>query len=450
MSQDPAPFGNSFIDRFDHTSLQENPAAWAHSVERSMPAALMQTPPPTRDASSRRKPQQPQIKFATPSTAGSRRKSGPSASWNRSNTDHATLDVSPLHFSPGFSPPESLPFGSTGPATAPAQQHGNIFWDPSATHDVDLSFPSPTNNLFHQSFYGTGDLGSMTQSSPLKPRHSTVRPRQARARIGGPLDHSQRPQSAQPHDTARSGADDAASFYDATSVDPSMLWSGGFDPMNQRESLTISDYRPKNVSQAGAPYKFHFDERKREKEDRQLRASLQKRAPSSSSSSDRTLTLRRSLTDSRACDSHLTSRNSSTTSSSDLGDITNNLQNVNVPRESSPLKRQKSSHQTPSLVPAQTRKSVTLTVDQKGRAKTVVRPIQGHNVAGGTTGAKSPKENMTSFNAASPPNVRYSDSVVATKPSESLESLSSSNAQEALRQMKRERHLRENRTSKHF
>ena len=450
MSQDSAPFGNSFIDRFDHTSLQENPAAWVQPVDKSMPAALMQTPPPTRDASARRKPQQPQIKFATPSTTGSRRKSGPSASWNRSNADHATLDVSPLHFSPGFSPPESLPFASTGPATAPAQQHGRIFWDPSVTHDVDLSFPSPTNNLYHQSFHGPGDLASLTQSSPLKSRHSTVRPRQARARLGGPLDHSQRPLSAQSSNVARSGKDDTASFYDATSVDPSMLWSGGFDPLNQKESLTISDYKPKSVSQAGAPYKFHFDERRREKEDRQLRASLQRNAPSSSSSSDRTQTLRRSLTDSRARNSHLSSRNSSTTSSSDLGDITNNLQNVIVPRESSPLKRQKSSHQTPSLGPTQTRKSVTLTVDQKGRAKTIVRPMQGHKVAIGLTGAKPPNENLTSFNAASSPNVRYDDSVVAAKPSESSESLSSSNAQVALRQMKRERHLREHCTSEYF
>lgn len=434
----------SFLEQFNHATLGEPANTWEGMADQEVSAAHIQTPPPTRDANSRRKPLQPQIRYATPSTTGSRRKSTPASSWLKRTADQAPLDVSPLQFSPvDFSPASVAPFHSGGAATAPAQPHGSIFWDSSNHDEMDFSFPTVHEDPFAPALLD--DAGPpFTQSSPVMPKYSATKSRQLLHNNKPTLEQWTRPQTARlarPATTAEASIDGAVSFFPSSGVDPNVLWSSNKDSTDR---LAISEATPSERSRGEAPYQFHFDEKRREKEDRLLRTSLQQQRRTSQGSSAISHTskgLRRSVTDSKARRGH-GSLQTFTTTVGDMREITASLQNAHIPRESSPLKRQRMNQHAAHPTDPQTRKTVVLTVDDKGRAKTVFQPVQQKitppsQIAANSTDASSQPDSLSRSASHS-----RQESLIDEVADDVTDTPARSNAQEALWQMRRERQQR--------
>ena len=441
QAQPGSDLRGSFLDQFNSTSLEEPSQNWGAMAGQDIPAVQMQTPPPTRDTNTRRKPVQPHIRFTTPSTTGPRRKSTSAGSVLKRSADHAPLDVSPLHFSPiQFSPADTALFHSGGAATAPAHAHGNIFWDPNHGTELDLPFSSVQEDPFGSLMFGE-EIPPFTQSSPIRSKAPAANPRHLRPKNRNASDQTTRPQSARPARSSESRSDRPATFFPTSGVDPNVLWSSNLDAGDR---LKISEAAPRGQSHGEAPYQFHFDERRREKEDRQVRASMQQQRRAShgyGGLSNGSQGLRRSVTDSKARRTHGSAR-SSINSASDLGDITAGLQNAHIPRESSPLKRQRTNQHPLPASQSQSRRTVVLTVDEKGRAKTVVKPVQGGPASSGSV-QSNPGEG-----SSNPPSLPSStshsrhESMMDEVPDSPVESPARSNAQEALWQMRRERQQR--------
>ena len=330
----------------------------------------MQTPPPTRDPT-KRKPQQPQIRFATPSTIKSRRQSMPGESWLKSTLDHVPLDSTP--FQPGtlqFSPVDSLPFSSPGPATAPTHPQMNLFWDGNSHSDYGLdqfelgtgASSNPVLNPFDFSPMPQKFRNDLPFSSPIKPSKNR-------------LDESQS-LSSQSVTSSRAARH---SVSGSSFVDPSMIWS---ENKRDPQSINISEPAARNPKmQPGQPYQFHVDELRREKEQTRGRREAPTRPRTSllGSSSTGRPGLQRSFTDSKSRRSF-----NAATMSGDLGEITRGLAGTHIPRRSSPIKRQRlsGSFQASASTQSPARKSVVLEIDETGRAKTVVKavtePLQKH------------------------------------------------------------------------
>ncbi|KAI9672276.1 MAG: hypothetical protein M1831_002090 [Alyxoria varia] len=395
MQDTTASLSNSFLDNFDSTTIHDSFNFDVNDGGDIMTSSQMQTPPPTRDASSRKKSRKPPIRFTTPATATPRRSSMPASSWVKKNAEAPTLGESPQFITPlRFSAADSAPFPNfDGPATAPAEPHDNIFWDPNFKPDNSFGFPTIVEDPFDAiSHHVSGNLSFDTSPSMRHNRAMTGRgpPQQemraSSARIG-------RPQTTQSFDASRMQTQ-SSPIRPSTGINPNQLWSANGP---STEQLRISDVASRKVNDGGVPYQYHFEELKREKEhQRRLRALRSER----SSSRDSSQNLRRSVTTSRA-------RTNSAASQ--------------IHRESSMLKRgrsdsQGSGHKKPA------RRAVMLTVDESGRAKTVIKPIYEDTAEHSRSSSVSGRDN-------------------ASDSSELTERASSSrrnNAQDALIQMRRE------------
>lgn len=374
----------------------------------------IQTPPPTRDTA-KRKPQQPQIRFATPSTIKSRRQSAPGESWLKSNIDHASLDSTPFQPSLQFSPPESLSFSSPGPTTAPAHPQMNIFWDGNTQSDFNFDSFQPSNADPSQSALNPFDFSPLQQkfrnnmpfSSPMKPVSTSsgsvsfVASKSNRHSISG------------------------ASF-----VDPSMVWS---ENRRDNQGILISEPAARNPNTTpGQPYQFHVDELRREKEQQRLRRESTSRPRSSFHGADlggsTRPSLQRSLTDSKSRKSFIAGQ------SGELGEITRGLAGTHILRHSSPVKRQRlsGSFQTSPNASVPTRKSVVLEVDENGRAKTIVKNVPDSSARQRTL---LEDESDSDDGLAPPATSKRSSSTL----SQNQEPSSASNAQDALRSMVQQR-----------
>lgn len=322
----------------------------------------MQTPPPTREAA-KRKSQQHQIRFATPSTVRSRRQSAPGDAWLKTNIDQTPLDSTPFQAPwAQFSPPDSLAFSSPGPATAPAHPQTNLLWD------VD------------QSSYEFGSLADGATNTSTEMHSFEFTPLSHKLRQAEPFTSPLQPVSnsssyvrnAQTASLGNSRAD-RYSFSEPSFVDPSKIWS---DNREQVRGIRISGPAARHPRDAPAPpYQFHVEELQREKEQqRRRRESLSRsshtafpilKAPARPS-------LQRSLTDG------ITGKSFGAATSSDLGEITRGLEGTHIPRHGSPVKRQRLSgglQSSSSSVSMNTRRSVTLEIDESGRARTVIRHV---------------------------------------------------------------------------
>ena len=349
QTQDPTPsLSNSFLDNFDSTNIHDSFNFDVNDGGDVMNSSQMQTPPPTRDASSRKKSRKPPIRFTTPATAFPRRSSTPASSWVKKHPEPQTLGESPQFITPlRFSAADSAPFPNfDGPATAPAEPHDNIFWDPNFKPDNGFGFPTIAEDPFDATSHGvSGNLNFDTPPSMRHTRAVTGRgPPEQKMRATSA--RSARPQTTQSFDASVMQTQ-SSPIRPSTGINPSQLWSANGP---STEQLRISNASSRKVNDGGVPYQYHFEELKREKEhQRRLRALRSER----SSSRDSSQNLRRSVTTSRA-------RTNSAASQ--------------IHRESSMLKRGRSDSQgSGAKKPA--RRAVMLTVDENGRAKTVVRPI---------------------------------------------------------------------------
>ncbi|KAF9638825.1 hypothetical protein BFW01_g9722 [Lasiodiplodia theobromae] len=99
----------------------------------SMDPSQMQTPPPTRDASSSRKRGQDgqPLSFNTPSTIYSRRDSAPAIPGSHFGQDSNVPIFPNMQFTP-----EMTRFSNAGPSTAPGPSRAGIFFNPSSSGEM--------------------------------------------------------------------------------------------------------------------------------------------------------------------------------------------------------------------------------------------------------------------------------------------------------------------------
>jgi len=121
----------SFLEQFDETTLHDSFTSGVVQTLKSTPYAQMQTPPPTRDASTRRKAQLPQsTEQDTPSTIASRRMSVAGEAWRQKTGGQTPMEASPYQFTPlQITPPVRAEIYNMGPTTAPVLSQHNMLWD---------------------------------------------------------------------------------------------------------------------------------------------------------------------------------------------------------------------------------------------------------------------------------------------------------------------------------
>ena len=283
---------NSFVDRFDNTTLQE-PFSFSDAITEEDFPAQQQTPPPTHESSSRKKPQRPPIKFATPKTVGPRRKSAPGDEWLKRDNEKTPMRSPPESWTPfQFSPMDSAAFlnqGHGAMATAPANP-SNVFWDPSF-RDLDYSVP-----FLDDPFAPTTSASNLyTQSSPVQTTGRQAMPRslfthQQQSEVTGQAQNTTGSTNAARRPQVPPG-------HSSSSVDPSMLWSDSAVPQ-LKQQLIIGEPAKVPHPEKLIPYQTHFEERDREKAAKEdLRRKLAKYTRSFSHG-DREL--RRSATDNSA------------------------------------------------------------------------------------------------------------------------------------------------------
>lgn len=375
QSQHNPTLTHSFLEQFDGTSLQEPFVSWPPMDSTAENMSQMQTPPPTRDTSTKRKPHQPPITFNTPSTIKSRRQSVPTNDWLKRSVDQTPLDSSPLSFNaPAYSPPNIQHFPGDAPFTAPAYPQSNIFWGQDSQNDADaMTFSTQANTSFtsppERSLFASSNQWPSAKASS---NTSNTRSISALDVNSGQVSLTKASRSQHADPTTAVASDTAYEQLSMSGVDPSVLFSRQAADIRQ---LAMPEAPVERSVQQISPYQYHVDELKRQKEQQRRMKSTSRRFQGSiggaSTSGDVAPSLRRSLTDSRSRRSVLQS------SFSDPVDHEGDLALSGIPRHSSPLKRLR----TNSVISGRERdnssprKSVVLAVDESGRARTVVQTI---------------------------------------------------------------------------
>lgn len=434
-TQQPSALTNSFLDQLDGASLQEPFSGWLTMESINVTTSHMQTPPPTRDTSTRRKAHQPAIKNSTPSTIKSQRQSAPAKGWLQQNLDQAPLEPSPVQMTPlQFSPPASHSFSNEGAATAPAYPQSNIFWGSDTHNDPDLmSFSSHVDDPF-----STPSQGGLSLGIPQWPSVKAKARAGTSSGISNPTTRNPsfshglaRSQTAKPTTTFRS--DGPYDDFTTSGVDPSMLWSSQISDSRQ---LMIPDL-PAGTSVEGVlPYQYQVEELRRQKEQqRMMKSSRHSRSSvgASSASGDAAPSLRRSLTDSRSRKSMVQS------SFSDPLEQDGGSRSSHIPRHSSPLKRQRLDPNSGSsdYCSGSPRKSVVLAIDESGRARTVVQSVPGLSRTTSRSTHMSAADDESDSDTARDYDNHSRDSLPGDKPT--ADTPQRHDAQEALRAMRRER-----------
>lgn len=140
-----------------HQSQQEsNVDTQVHSQQVYSDSYQVQTPPPTRDQSSKRRSQRmSSVVFGTPSSMSTRR----AAQGEQSSLDGAFhLDLSQTPRQADFVPD----FAAYGAATAPVTMPGGVFWDATAATTLDQSSANLNWNTLDDPF--TFNLQASTQA----------------------------------------------------------------------------------------------------------------------------------------------------------------------------------------------------------------------------------------------------------------------------------------------
>ena len=133
------------------------------SADKNMDSSQMQTPPPTRDSSSKRKAQQTALQFGTPSTIIQKKVlSTPGVPAPVPSDGFATFST-PLQF-PGLQfSPDAFQFPVDGSSSAPALPHSRFVWDTPGASDAgmifsDDPFATPSNLGAAQNWFATPRL----------------------------------------------------------------------------------------------------------------------------------------------------------------------------------------------------------------------------------------------------------------------------------------------------
>lgn len=354
-------------------ALRRASSASRATSDNTMDTSQMQTPPPTRDSSSRRKSQQALgAELNTPSTAVPKRLSTPATAGLAQGSDFYTQ--TPLQF-PGLQfSPDVIQFANAGPMSAPAFPQSRLFWDQnndgngmdvdmpitsdpfgSTPHKLDVplgwqSFGSPSNQLNLQAYHDLNGLSTPNQAAPF---------------LTDSMNMEDKPALSRPN-----------SFISTTSgVDPSLLFSFS-NPTNSMATTSFGSRLPDvGVSHEGRqPYEHQIRESNREKElARQAKSQHSRTNTSSSSGSVQGLSrpnLQRSNTDSgfrRGKASSVDSRSSGSSAGH------------HIPRRSSPLKRQSQGSLTSIPEIARARPRTRLVIDETGRARTETDPVDDEN-----------------------------------------------------------------------
>ncbi|OAG04042.1 uncharacterized protein CC84DRAFT_884389 [Paraphaeosphaeria sporulosa] len=344
-SPDPQSVHNTAAILREHISTRPRPL--------SMDTSQMQTPPPTRDATSRRL-QYSAGNVSTPATviAHAPGQAHPGDGW----FNETPLAYPSLQFSP-----DMVQFSSTGPMSAPALPQSRLFWDQSnepAQMDIDMPFAEdpfgPTPHKIE---------GNMSWHTFHTPANNQVNPQAFQALQG--LQSSPGPRSSF---TTSNGGDVSCSrpsSFVSTSggVDPSMLFS--FSSPGPASSFNMSMPMPNKPAENRQPYETQLRESMREKEAARKAKGQHSRTSTNSSNAsfEGRPTLQRSNTDSgfrRSRPSSMESRSS------------NSAVAYNIPRRSSPLKR--SSGGSLMAIPEVRRPRTRLIIDETGRARTETVP----------------------------------------------------------------------------
>ncbi|KAF1947416.1 hypothetical protein EJ02DRAFT_333800 [Clathrospora elynae] len=322
-----------------------------------MDFSQMQTPPPTRDATSRRSLQQSVGNgFATPGTVIQRTP-------NQVPAPEALFDQTPFGFANLQYTPDMMQFPNNAPMSAPPMPHSRLFWDPAndgMQMDVDVPLaadpfgatphmieqnmnwqafnPPATNQIPPQSFQGLHGMSSPRPVSSFTSSHMGQR------------------QNSRP-----------GSFVSTSAgVDPSMLFSfsgpdmtTSFGNMPQQTIKTVGLRQPYETQARDAQVEREMAKKAKSQHSRT-------NTNSSSGSAENVMPgLQRSNTDSgmrRSRPTPVESRVIITATTS------------TIPRRSSPLKRQ--SVGSLKSIPEVRRPRTRLIIDETGRARTETVPAK--------------------------------------------------------------------------
>lgn len=380
----------SFLEQFDETTLQDSFNTSVMQTLKSTPFAQTQTPPPTRDTSTRRKAQElQQFVQQTPSTIASRRMSVAGEAWRQKTEGSMSMEGSPYQFTPlQITPPGRSEVFNMGATTAPVFSHSGLLWDPqSLVQSGQTSFPLLGEDPFVANTFTSG----LTMNPTLQIRSSKP-PVQTPARLTIPqqqFNDPGRPHSAGPVHLRQNAMLPPSSLSATSSVDPNMLWmSKTVNNLSRARSNTVAGATSLENRQ---PYQYHLDQMKREKTLEKSRKVIQQpqqptmqsivpaRNPTVNLATfDKPrIGLRRSMTDSKIRTIPEPLSRPASLCSVDGHDLTEGLTLITVPRTSSPLKRYKAEAFKSSFSQSsqQQRQSVILTVDEKGRARAQVTTV---------------------------------------------------------------------------
>lgn len=314
----------------------------------------MQTPPPTRDATSRRL-HQSAGNVSTPATVIARTPGQMPPSEGLFN--QTPFGYPSLQFSP-----DMIQFPSTGPMSAPALPQSRLFWDQSndaSRMDIDMPLASdpfgPTPHKIE---------GNMNWQTFHTPASDHMGPQGFHSLQG--LQSSPGPVSSfATSNTGGANTSRPSSFISSSGgVDPSMLFS--FSSPGPASSFNTSVPMPNKVIETRQPYETQLRDSLREKEAARKPRSQHSRTSTNSSSAsfEGRPSLQRSNTDSGFRKSRPSSMESRSSSSAAA---------YNIPRRSSPLKR--SSGGSLMAIPEVRRPRTRLVVDESGRARTETVPF---------------------------------------------------------------------------
>lgn len=322
-----------------------------------MDFSQMQTPPPTRDASSRRNLQQSVgNQTTTPATVLRR------TSLQQVPTSDGMFNQPMFGYADGvpFSP-SMMPFANAEPISAPPMPQQRLFWDSTDNNymDVDMSGAldpfGPTPNKFQS------NLGWQTFHTPVAEQMQAQFHQQQNISTAGPMASFG---ASTAGEGQRSQTDSFVST--TTGVNPSMLFS--FTASDDVTTSFGNMPQPAAFNPDRQPYETQLLDSKREKEKAKKTRSLHSRSNTNSSAGsvdENRPSLQRSNTDSgfRRTRPMVPERRSSADTSAAH----------HIPRRSSPLKRANSG--ALKAIPEVMRRPRTrLIIDETGRARTETVP----------------------------------------------------------------------------
>lgn len=329
----------------------------------------MQTPPPTRDSSSRRQYVygQPGVQ-STPSTAYQPRPvSTPAQQPIVSNIQQTPTFQTPGQFTQLQFSPDLWGLPPSGPMTAPAVPQARFPWDgtpplPQYQHPVNMNTPQ-------QPFGPANPISPPVPSwpsnnvSPVELPSSTFVPSQTRANTFEEGDFWRTAQPVNPQATTFSS--DGIFTSPTTGVNPNLLFSFS-SPPNANPAGDNRETQPDVDFSNRQPYEHQMRESNREKE--LARKAKQQHNRSSTMSSSLTATARPGLHRSNTDSGFRRTKNRSLESRT-------GVQSLDAARKPSPLKRL--SQASLSSIPESMRPlpRTRLVIDESGRARTETEPV---------------------------------------------------------------------------